>query len=191
CSTDPETSCTAVTHVHETSTSKAKLLTSFLTVECDVLFLGDTLKLRTESSAAVIEGTFTYTNCGSCEATEENSPAEIKVLKEGHETAAVTGEGLVHVVCGESLNCTYNGVGLKGTAKGPLLSTALNGEVSLSEQTTNKEAGGFLCPAKSKLDIKTTPLTHTYIGKAVHYCVKYEHEHGTYEDDGCTKNKEK
>src|SRR6185436_18150219 len=36
CSTDPATSCTEVTHVHETSVTKAKLLTSFLTVECDV-----------------------------------------------------------------------------------------------------------------------------------------------------------
>src|SRR6185436_7346086 len=79
------------THVHETSTSKAKLLTTFLTVECDVLFLGDALS--TLGAPLAIHGKFTYTNCGGCEATEENGPAEIKVLRLGHETADITGEG--------------------------------------------------------------------------------------------------
>ncbi len=153
--------CLAITHVHETTLAgkKAVLKTSLLTVECDVLFLGDT---NEETNAPlVISGTFTYTNCGSCTATEENGPAEVKVLKEGHETASVVGEGLVHVEC-SGLNCRYNGVGLKGSAKGPLLSTETNGEVTLTEQTTNKESGLF-CPSTSKLTITTTPLEATYI----------------------------
>ncbi len=162
CSAD-ESECEATTHVHESTLEgkKAVLKTSILTVECDVLFLGDTV----EGTAAplVISGTFTYTNCGGCAATEENGPAEVKVLKEGHETGSVVGEGLVHVEC-SGLNCRYNGVGLKGTAKGPLLSTETNGEVTLTKQSTNKESGLF-CPSTSELTITTTPLDPTYLKK--------------------------
>ncbi len=161
--TDSGHECTggAVTHVHEATLSgkKAVLKTSILTVECDVLFLGDALS--EEGAPLAIHGSFTYTNCGSCTVAEENGPAEIRVLREGHETASVTGEGLVHVTC-SGLNCRYNGVGLKGTAKGPLLATETNGEVSLTEQSTNKESGLF-CPSTSKLTITTTPLSATYI----------------------------
>ncbi len=153
----------AVTHVHEATLSgkKAVLKTSLLTVECDVLFLGDALS--EEGAPLVIHGSFTYTNCGSCTVTEENGPAEVRVLREGHETGSVTGEGLAHVTC-SGLNCRYNGVSLKGTAKGPLLATETNGEVTLTEQSTNKESGLF-CPSTSKLTITTTPLSATYIEK--------------------------
>jgi len=171
-----------ITHVHETSVGKAKLLTSFGTTECDVLFLGDATEVMEEGAALGVIGKFTYENCklggSGCTATEENGPAEIEVLKEGHETAKVTGEGLVHLVCGASIDCSYNGIGLKGTAKGPLLSaqTPDNGEVSLSEQVTNKETGGFLCPKTSKLDITTTPLVATYVSTPTyHLCVEYQH----------------
>jgi hypothetical protein len=156
-----------LTHVHETSVTKAQLLTSFGTTKCDVLFLGDALSGL--ANPLVIHGTFTYENCtlggSSCTWTEENGPAEIKVLKEGHETAKVTYEYLVHQVCGKSIDCSYIGVGLASTAKGPLLSaqTPDNGEVSLSEQSLTKETGGFLCPKTSKLDITTTPLSATYV----------------------------
>jgi lysophospholipase L1-like esterase len=166
------TLCTAdasgcgVSHVHETSVGKAKLLSSVGTTECNVLFLGDIS--TTLASPLVISGSFTYTNCelggGSCTAVEEASPAEIKVLKEAHEKAKVTGEYLVHLTCSGFLDCSYNGVGLKGTAKGPLLSTQENGEVTISEQSLTKETGGFLCPKTAKLDITTTPLSATYIG---------------------------
>ncbi len=153
-----------VTHVHEATLEgkKAALKTSLLTVECDVLFLGDALSGLVEGGPVTIHGNFTYTNCGNCTVTEENGPAEVKVLKEGHETGSVTGEGLVHVTC-SGLNCRYNGVGQKGTAKGPLLATETNGEVTLTEQSTNKESGLF-CPNTSKLTITTTPLSATYIG---------------------------
>ena len=151
-----------VSHVHETTLSgaKGKLLTSIVNVECDVLFLGDT----TEESGAplVIEGTFTYTNCGSCTVEEVGGGVEIKVLKLGHETSDVTGEGEVHVNC-SGLNCTYNGEGLLGTGKGPLLSSETNGSVTLTEQTAKKVSGLF-CPSTSKLDITTTPLIATYLG---------------------------
>jgi hypothetical protein len=162
CSAD-ENPCKAIrviTHVHETSVSKAKLLTSGINVECDVLFLGDAVT-GTEAPL-VIEGNFTYTNCGSCTVTEENGPAEIAISKEGHETASVTGEGLVHVNCSGFVNCNYTGSGLEATAKGSLLSSQKNGEVSISKQAVTKE-GGFLCPKTATLDITTTPLIATYI----------------------------
>jgi hypothetical protein len=172
CDTDPGTGATEacpsghlVTSVHETSVGKAKLLTSFGPVECNALFSGTIA--TTLAKPLVISGNFTYSNCtlggSSCTATEENGPAEIKVLKEGHETASVTGEGLVHVICGKAIDCSYTGAGLKATAKGPLLASQENGEVSLSEQVTSKEAGGFLCPKSAKLDITMTPLSATYI----------------------------
>jgi hypothetical protein len=165
CKEDPgEASCPKVkvaTHVHVVSTTKSKVETNWLTVECDTLFLGDGL---TESGEPLlIQGNFTYSNCGSCTVKEENGPSEIKVLKEGHETATVTGEGLVHVVCGSSLDCSYIGTGLSAAAKGPLLASHKNGEVSLSSQTVTKEAGGFLCPKSNKLTLLLTPLEALYI----------------------------
>ncbi len=165
CSEDPpKEQCPegqAITHVHEATLAghKAVLKTSILTVECDVLFLGDALSEL--GKPLIIHGTFTYTNCGSCTGSEENGPTEIKVLKEGHEAASVTGEGLVHVEC-SGLNCRYNGVGLKGAGRGPLLSTETNGEVSLVKQSTSKESGLF-CPSTSKLTIITTALEASYI----------------------------
>jgi len=163
----PEEECPegqATTHVHETTLTgkKAVLKTSIVTVECDALFLGDALS-AVVGKPLVLHGSFAYTNCGSCTVTEENGPAEINVLKEDHETASVTGEGLVHVEC-TGLNCRYNGAGLEATAKGALLSTETNGEVKLTEQPPNKESGLF-CPSISKLTFTTTPLEATYIGK--------------------------
>jgi hypothetical protein len=175
-----------ITHVHETSVGKAKLLTSIGTTECNVLYLGDAEEAMLEGSPLAIIGTFTYTNCAlggsSCTATEENGPSTIWVLKEGHETAKVTGEGLVHVVCSGFIDCSFTGTNLVGTAKGALLSTQTNGEVTLSEQTTNKEAGGFLCPKTAKLDITTTSLEKTQIAvPVVDLCVEFpEHLNGRY-----------
>jgi hypothetical protein len=148
-----------ITHVHEVSVGHAKLLSSFATVECEVLFLGDALNSGV-GTPLTIHGTFTYTCLNACTAEEENGPSEIHVLKTGTELAEVTGEGLVHVVCG--LNCRYNGVGLKGHGLGPLLVGSGNGRVTISGATVNKESGTF-CPSTSKLDIKTAPLPNTYI----------------------------
>jgi len=158
CGVDQGTCASPNTHVHETSTVKARLLAS-PEVQCDVLFLGEVGAL---GAPQVIEGNFTYTNCGSgCSVSEEGGPSVIEVLKEGHETAKVTGEGEVHVNC-FGINCYYNGEELLGTGKGPLLSTAANGEVDITNQTVKKVKGIF-CPSTGKLDINTTPLSATYI----------------------------
>ena len=162
--TSPCPSSEIVNHVHETSVGKAKLLSTFLTVECNVLFLGDTTEATNKPLEIV--GNFTYTNCGSCTVTETSESATIEVLKTSHETAEVTGEGEVFVDCGgSSLECEYDGENLKGTGKGPLLSAQSpdNGEVSLQGQEVHKTGGGFFCPATSKLDIVTTPLSATSI----------------------------
>jgi hypothetical protein len=145
----------------------------------------------TGGAPAIVAGNFTYSNCNnSCVVTEENGPAEIKVLKEGHETSKVTGEGLFHVECGTFIDCLYTGEGLVGTGKGPLLAATekTNGEVKFSNQKLNEEGGSFFCPDTSELTITTTPLEATYIVGGLHYCVKYEHGgNGHYADEHCTE----
>ncbi|HET7484992.1 MAG TPA: RHS repeat-associated core domain-containing protein [Solirubrobacterales bacterium] len=161
CSAD-ESPCAAihqVTHVHETSVGKAILLAA-PKIECNVLFLGEAEE--GEAGQVVIEGNFTYTNCGTgCKVEEQSASSVIEVEKEGHETASVVGEGEFHVSC-IGINCYYNREGLLATAKGPLLATQANGEVSLQEQVIHKTKGTF-CPATVKLDITTTSLSATYI----------------------------
>jgi hypothetical protein len=151
-----------ITHVHETTLSgeKARLLSGPITVECDVLFLGETV--AEAGDPLRVEGSFTYSNCGSCTVAEENGPAEIQVSKTGHESASVVSEVLSHVNCSGFVNCRYNGAGLEWTAKGPLLSIETNGEVALEEQVVNKESG-FLCPSTAKLDITLAPLSALHI----------------------------
>jgi hypothetical protein len=159
-----------VSHVHEETLEGEQgiLLSSSLTVKCDVLFLGDVLTeglLAKAPESLLISGKFTYANCNnSCTATEENGPAHIKVLKTAHELAEVTGKGLVHLVCSGFINCRYIGEGLIGHGLGPLLSgEALpNGATQISGQTTKKESGS-LCPSTAKLDLVTHPLVPTYI----------------------------
>jgi len=173
CKEDPANACPkekAATHVHLESPTKSKLLTSIGTVECAVLFLGDTS--ATSGEPLVISGAFTYSKCelagSECAAKEENGPSEIDVLKEGHETAKVTGKGLVHLECGKTIICSYTGTGLKAEGKGPLLSTQANGEVTLSGQETTKEAGsGYICPKTAKLDLSLEPLEALYIALGV------------------------
>jgi len=166
CNAD-EASCTnPTTSVHATSVGKAKLLTSLGTTECNVLF--SSTEVGAEATVQILEGNFTYTNCtlggSSCTATEENGPAEIKVEKTGYETAKVTGEGLVRLVCSGFIDCSFNGIGLESIGKGSLFSTEANGEASEgSGGLVSKEAGGFLCPKTANLNIKMTPLSATYI----------------------------
>src|ERR1051326_4219472 len=145
----------AVTSVHETSVGKAKLLAS-PRVECNVLF--SSTSVGALAKPQVIEGHFTYTNCGCTVREVAGTTARITVLKEGHETGRVTGEAEISVNC-FGIVCTYNGEGLEGTAKGPLLSAQVpdNGEVSLQEQVVT--GSGSFCPSEGKLDIVTTPLT--------------------------------
>jgi hypothetical protein len=57
CAEDASPCGSAVTHVHEISVGHAKLLSSFATVECEALFLGEVVE---EGAPLIIEGTFTY-----------------------------------------------------------------------------------------------------------------------------------
>jgi len=149
-------------HVHYTTLAgaKAKLLTGFITISCDILFLGE--KTESEEAPLFIEGEFTYTNCGSC-VVEEIEPVVISVIKTEHEKANVTGEGQVYVDCGaSSLECLYEGDELLGAGKGPLLSTEVNGEVSIQQQTVYS-VEGFFCPEIAKLDVVFTSLEELFI----------------------------
>ena len=154
-----------VTQVHEVTLNgkPAVLLSSVGNVLCSVLFSGDSLGL---GAPLVIHGHFTYSNCvrhkifggtESCTVTEVSTDSLLKVLRLSHESAEVAGEGEVNVHCGNFINCTYNGEGLKATATGPLLAAAENGEVKLTNQTTHATKGPF-CPETGKLDIETMPL---------------------------------
>lgn len=115
----------------------------------------------------VIHGNFTYTNCErsekACEVTEVSEDSLIEVLRLGHETADVTGEGEVNVHCGFFINCTYNGENLEGTGKGPLLATAENGEVTITKQEPTEVSG--LCPEVVELDIELHPLEAVYLSE--------------------------
>jgi hypothetical protein len=167
CAKDEKACANPLTHLHESTLAgaKAKLKTSILTIECDVLLLSTVLTHTSIFWGLYLRHTTaTYTNCNnSCAVTEENGPAFTEALGESHETAKVTGEGLVHVECGAFIDCLYNYEGLVGTAKGPLLSTETNGEVKITEQSLSEEGGSFFCPETSKLTITLTPLSATYI----------------------------
>ncbi len=173
-----------ITHVHQVTPEgkKAAVLTSFGNVECDVLFLGEVFEDETEAPV-LLEGNFTYSNCkgpseSKCEMTETSESSLLSILKEGHETALVTGEANVNVGCG-FINCTYSREALSGQDKGPLLSTLENGEISISKQTL-EPISGLLCPKTNTLDITTTPLTETFQDVRTVYCVNYSNSRGRY-----------
>jgi len=151
-----------VSHLHATTLSgqKVKISTSLVSVECDTLFLGDAAAEL--ATPLVISGTFTYSNCtNSCTITEENGPASLTFLKLGHETADLTLGFLIHLTC-SGIACYYKGSEVKGTAKGPLLSSESDGEGSFVAQTLSKEKGVF-CPNEAKLEAIGTPLDARYI----------------------------
>jgi hypothetical protein len=169
CKTE-ESPCTGsniITHVHEVTASgaKAKILPlDKSTIECAVLFLGDT---RTSGlgNPLYIDGSFTYTNCTFfCSITEQNGPASLAVLKTGSELAEVAYSFLIHVNCFGIVVCTYVGTGLEGHGLGALTSTP-NGAVSLSGQelVVDPETSDPECPDDAFLDITTKPLIATYI----------------------------
>ncbi len=175
CSEDPaETGCleeNVVEHVHLATGKKAELISPSTSdvIKCDVLFLGDTVE--PSGAPLLINGAFTYANCvsthGACTAiTEENGPSELEILKEGHETATVIGEGLVRVKC-PFLLCNYTGEGLIAEAVGPLLALKeeeeTNGTVAIEEQPVHKEGGAF-CSSEAFLTIVLEPLEPIYIG---------------------------
>jgi hypothetical protein len=175
CDQDPGTGASAVcppghllSHLHERGILWI-FHTSVTDVFCTPLHLGDVKSANNLGAPLVIEGNYTFSSCtssiGGCSVTEVNGPSSLKVLKMGHETASVTYAFEVHIVCSVWLNCTYNGVGLKATAKGPLLATEENGEIYTAEQSLNKVAGGFLCPNVATLEVVETPLSAFYITK--------------------------
>jgi hypothetical protein len=153
-----ETPCSKPTfhiHLEVPKGHKSVLKTNLLTIECNALTL-------LEVGAPTIDFTFNWGGCTSgCTITEENGPGELNISWEAHETASVVGEFLFHVSC-TGMNCRYNGVGLKGVATGPLLSTLEGGEIAITEQTLNKESGTF-CPSTSKLTFAVKPLGWIYI----------------------------
>jgi uncharacterized protein YqgV (UPF0045/DUF77 family) len=159
----------AVKHVHEETLAGASavLLSTAGSVLCNVLFLGDALGL--EGKPLVIHGHFTYSGCNKngsegCTVSEVSTDSLIEALKEGHETAKVTGSGEFKVHCGSSINCTYDHKELTATATGPLLSISENGETAISAQTLH-QVSGELCPKTAKLDITTVPLEGVYVSK--------------------------
>ena len=160
CNTDTTPCGSATTSVHEVSIGKAVLESELPTIECNVLFSGTVGAL---GSPQIISGTLKYSSCNNFGSVkEENGPSAIKVLKNGTELAAVTGEGLVRVQC-PFINCSYDGNGLEGHAKGALVAANGKGEVSLTGQETNKETGGEICPPEAFLTITTGSLSNTYI----------------------------
>ena len=151
-------------NIHETSVGRIFFLNSVLNVECEMLFGGEVITAGLLGRPLEIKGNFKYSNCTStCEVTESTISALLKLLREGHERGSLTGEWKIKFHCGTFINCTYKGTGLKGTAKGPLLSSGEepNGSVSLQEQVL--QGSGLFCPAEVKLDLLTTPLLPTYI----------------------------
>lgn len=150
--------CPALYHLEAKSKSKAKLLTNLATVECDVSFLGS----AASSESAVFNGKSTYSNCGTCEVIEENGPSSFEVLWKSTEEAAVTGKGLLKVLCGKTLSCSFSATGVKGTAKGALSATNKTGEISFLKQKVTVESG-TLCPKEASLDLELALPSPIYL----------------------------
>jgi hypothetical protein len=167
CTADPSggACATKVTHTHETTLGVGVLIWTpvIVPIVCFRLLLADVKSANNLGAPLTLEGHFTYSSCNAgCQVTEESTSDTIQVLRTGHETAAVTNQFEIRVHCGFFINCVYNGVGLEGTAKGPLLSTAENGETTSSGQELNRVSG--FCPETAELEETTTPLSATYIG---------------------------
>lgn len=159
CKVDESPCTSSVSHVHYVSTDM-KVETSVMNYECDALLLADVSEL---GSPQVLEGSFTYTNCGSCTRTEENGPSILYFLKTGHESAKGTGESLVFVDCGSFLECSYTLENVTGSVIGPLLSSENNGEIRFKKAPLTHEEGGFFCPKEAYLEATFVPLSPTYI----------------------------
>ncbi len=188
--------CT-VPEIHETSVENAALLTSLFTVKCEVLFLGEVTAKGLEESELkplVVKGKYTFSGCGEgCTVTEEGGPSTLKYLRKGHETAEVTAKATVHTKCA-GIECSYGAEAAAGTAKGALLSSAKNGEVTFSGVTLKKISGSAFCPSTGKLDLKTTPLEPIYIVNAedilLGFCPWLFSATGLYNSWGCTEQQD-
>jgi hypothetical protein len=152
-------------HEHEETLAvkPAVILSALGNISCNELFLGE-VPLNANNEPIDLGrplkyiGNFAYAGCvrgtENCTVVEQNGPATVEFLKEGAETASVTGKWEIKVKCGFFVNCTYDAEGLVGTAHGPLLSAEENGGLLLDEQVMHKVAGA-LCPTQAKLDITT------------------------------------
>jgi hypothetical protein len=156
----------AVTHIHDETLegSLAVILNSLGNVKTEALFLS--LSVGSLGSPQDITGHFTFSHSTrkkligeeNCTVSEIAGTATLfRVLRTGNETASVIGEFEMRVVCGSIIDCTYDGQGLEGTAKGALSSTEPNGEIVLSKQVMHKVSGS-LCPESAELDFLDTPL---------------------------------
>ena len=160
CKADEESKCSSpISHIHYVA-NDLEILTSTMNYKCDVLLLATVGEL---GAPQVLEGEFTYTNCNNgCSREIVNGPAILYFLKTGHEKAEVVGEeSEIRSLC-SGINCVYSLEGLIGDVKGPLLSTANNGEYVYWGQELTKVSGLF-CPTIAKLDAKFEPLSSTYI----------------------------
>lgn len=149
-----------LSHTHYT-TEGLEINNSFVTYKCNGLYLANVNAL---GAPQLLEGTFVYSNCDhGCERIEENGPVLLDLLKTGHETAELIGlEGaVIHSIC-SGLNCVYSFENLVGTAKGPLLAGASNGEFFF-ESATLTHVSGTLCPPVSKLTARYILLSKAYI----------------------------
>src|ERR1051326_692932 len=116
CQEDAAECAKPTTSVHLTSVGKAKLLAS-PRVECNVLF--SSTSVGSSGSPQIIKGHYTYTNCGCTVREVVGTTAIVEVLKEGHETAKVIGEGEVEVNC-FGINCPKKSERLQKTTKDAL-----------------------------------------------------------------------
>jgi hypothetical protein len=158
CEVDEEPCSSPVEHVHYTG--DIEVLTSSMDYYCEALFLGDVAEL---GGPQVVEGNFTYSDCNlGCTRVEENGPAVLYFLKNGHESAEATGESLAHVDCQGFINCRYTLENVIGSVEGPLLSLEENGEISFNKQAISHESG-TLCPSTGFLHGDLTPLSEIYI----------------------------
>jgi len=158
---NPCAEANVVTHLHETSVGKAKLLSALPTVEYNVLFLGE----AAEESGSVFNGKFSYSSCNNfCSVKEETElGSTISFLRTGTELAEVSGGTEVHLNC-PFVNCVYRIGIIEGHGLGALTSSSANGSTVISEQEIESVSG--TCPEKMLLDLTTTPLTKTYLTAA-------------------------
>lgn len=168
CKTD-ESPCggaNMISHLHETSKTSVRFLSSVMTIECKVLRLGDAVKNGEGNplgNPLVVKFRTTYSNCNnSCEVSEvEEESSEYRYLRTGSNRAKVTVNETTHFHC-STIDCTVNGEGVEGEDLDPLISTEENGSDVFTEQKLNLVSGLF-CPKAFFLDLTTTPLTKRYV----------------------------
>lgn len=157
-----------ISHVHAATAAgnPALILSTLTSVACDLLLLGNVTNANNLGEPLVLNGNFTYTNCETfsgtkCTVTEVSTSNNLNFVKLGHEKADLTLEFEMNVHCGSLINCTYNGTGLKGIARGGLLPYQA-GEEEFDEQPMNK-TGGFFCPKTTILEFWVNSLEPVYI----------------------------